>query len=417
MRRAILILTAVCLLSSYVHSHDLEEPIIPEDQLGYFDLRGPVAEVVEEDGRTYQRTIWRFDVAGRIVEYLHFSNPFSGDGGCIFRLTDHYRYAYSPSDGSIQYLYTYNEEYTLVDAYADEILPLFPSAPSRDEDYDKAAGESGDSSYCFSRQAAMANGKEYYYAKQYDRYRNRIAEVWVPEYDAERGWMITRTIRYYTDRELMGLAQGIRSARYETRDKEGTWRSDYYFAPTGKMVGFQSYKDLEPLYDWHLGQSDAEATDLMPADPSEETPAAFEYWGDINMEAFHMVVGYGEDEYECAVWPLPGGYWLALNHWSIAEEESGMSALGEGPFVERDTAASFLTRNYGGKALPVYASCEGKKIRKTIRYECSGVALSADPKTRRVLCRLTPLEGDQGEMIEGWIDEEWVCANTLTTCP
>ena len=48
--------------------------------------------------------------------------------------------------------------------------------------------------------------------------------------------------------------------------------------------------------------------------------------------------------------------------------------------------------------------------------------LDADPKTRRLLCRTNPSdwnweENPQYYSVYGWIDEEWVCANLLTTCP
>ena len=57
-----------------------------------------------------------------------------------------------------------------------------------------------------------------------------------------------------------------------------------------------------------------------------------------------------------------------------------------------------------------------------LRCESDLDVVDADPKTRRVLCRMNPNHWDWEESpqyyaVFGWMDEEWICANLLTTCP
>ena len=96
---------------------------VPDDHLGWFALRGPVKEVIEYNYADWRKTVWRFDTQGRLVLYEDYGNPFAGNGGCVFSLTNRYRYAYD-EEGKIQFLETYDEVNSLVDAYADMILNL-----------------------------------------------------------------------------------------------------------------------------------------------------------------------------------------------------------------------------------------------------------------------------------------------------
>ena len=74
----------------------------------------------------------------------------------------------------------------------------------------------------------------------------------------------------------------------------------------------------------------------------------------------------------------------------------------------------FMTRNYGGETIKCYERSYGKKVQSKLTKECSLRVLDADPQTRRLFCTI---EEDGFERAVGWIDEEWVCANLLTTCP
>ena len=111
-----LLVFALCSLLFLPAKAELTPPrdSVPEDHLAWFSLRGPVAEVVEYDYNNYGKTIWRFDTRGRLTEYYEYTHPFFENGGCVFGLWAHYRYAYDKK-GKIQFLETYNADHNNVD--------------------------------------------------------------------------------------------------------------------------------------------------------------------------------------------------------------------------------------------------------------------------------------------------------------
>jgi hypothetical protein len=90
------------------------------------------------------------------------------------------------------------------------------------------------------------------------------------------------------------------------------------------------------------------------------------------------------------------------------------------PIIKTDSVG-FSTRNYANQTIKMYKESDGKKVWDKLRVQCNIDVLDADPKTRRLLCRTNPgdwcWEGKQYYAVYGWVDEEWVCANLMTTCP
>ena len=175
---------------------------VPTDHLAYFDLHGPVREVTEYALYDYSKTVWKFDTQGRLTEYLRYGHPFVGSGGCVFRLAAHYRYAYD-KEGRIIFLYTYDEEYNLMDEYDDEILELFPSGVAA-EKMDGETEQLNDSTYCRSNWNAGN-----YSACHYDSHHNWTERVEAADGEAENARIAVREIRYYTDTELLGPTNTI----------------------------------------------------------------------------------------------------------------------------------------------------------------------------------------------------------------
>ncbi|MBQ2051453.1 MAG: hypothetical protein II495_04335 [Paludibacteraceae bacterium] len=165
-------------------------------------------------------------------------------------------------------------------------------------------------------------------------------------------------------------------------------------------------------------------------------------------KAFGLDFSYGGYVFQGNLYPLHDGRWVVLSRWCIDEEgtiyttnkdgeEVPAASLYKDPFggskypVIPADSVYFWTRNYGGQAIRFYSSAGGKDFKDTVNFECPLQAVDADIKTRRILCRTNPSDqiwsepenDDEKEWkrpyvsVEGWIDEEWVCANLLTTCP
>lgn len=164
---------------------------------------------------------------------------------------------------------------------------------------------------------------------------------------------------------------------------------------------------------------------------------------DYNRLDFALVVDYGGYTMDCAVWPLHNGYWLVNSHWCLEQmdrpwldpketpEYHDPFEGQENPSVHYSTV-SCVTRNYGGETVNFYAAPESDEIVcKTDYKEITLHVMDADPKTRRLLVYTAPEDECWGEPLDdfekeyrhkflalkGWIDEEWVCGNSLTTCP
>ena len=182
----------LCLFAVSCYGQEIPRSEIPDDHLAYFGLRGPVQEVREYGFYNYTKTVMRFDHKGRLTEYEEYGNPFAGDGGCVFRLMRRYRYAYD-TEGKIMFLETYDEDYALVDAYADMILELFPEKPSSYDAFEKAEREYGDTTYCYSRW--FNTDEKLYSGYQYDLQGNWTEHVYAV--DSDHADVTVREITYY----------------------------------------------------------------------------------------------------------------------------------------------------------------------------------------------------------------------------
>ncbi len=157
---------------------------------------------------------------------------------------------------------------------------------------------------------------------------------------------------------------------------------------------------------------------------------------------FNFILNYGGYDMMVRALKMPDGDWFVPYHWceeqdSEPEETEGQVEYKD-PFegkpypVVHNPHFSFVTRNYGGETINLYKESDGQEVACTIEYrEISLDVIDVDTKTRRILVQSNPKDWCWGEVEEdwqegyrhpfvelrGWIDEEWVCANTVTTCP
>ena len=174
--------------------------------------------------------------------------------------------------------------------------------------------------------------------------------------------------------------------------------------------------------------------DVLPIDFNED-------------DMFAFILDYGGYDMIVEAWQMPDGDWLIPYHWSemedggyYEEDEAGNQTEIEykDPFegqpypVIHNPHFSFATRNYGGDTINFYKAPDSREIVCTTNYpEISLDVIAVDIKTRRLLVQSNPKDWCWGEVEEewqegyrhpfvdlrGWVDEEWVCANTVTTCP
>ena len=162
---------------------------------------------------------------------------------------------------------------------------------------------------------------------------------------------------------------------------------------------------------------------------------------DYNNLDFALIVDYGGYTMDCAVWPLHNGYWLVNSHWCLDQEapEWKTDAVEyhdpfegeEHPSVHYSTVTC-STRNYGGETVSFYAEPGSDEVVcKTDYKEITLHVMDADPKTRRLLVYTAPEDACWGKpmdefekeyrhdflALKGWIDEVWVCGNSMSTCP
>ena len=352
---------------SGIADDSIPRSFVPDDHLAWFGLRGPVQEVREYDYGDYGKTVWRFDKQGRLVEYIAYGVPFTTAGGCVFGLFDHYRYAYD-ENGKIQFLETYNAENNVVDDYADLTLELFPPQCKDADLFSKAEPEFGDTSSCLGVWKDDKKG-QLYFGHRFDRYGN-----WIERVSAVLG----------------------DSLRAEVRVREITY-----------------YKDIESV-------------DQLPEGCDEKT-------------AFGLIFEYKGYAFEGLLYPLHNGKWIVLSYWCldemdgiyIGEDENGepIPAISryKDPFkgvkypVIQTDSVSCATRNYAQQTIKLYKNSKSNIVYDKLRVECNVDVLDADPKTRRVLVRTNPHDWRWQEQpyvsVYGWMDEEWICANLMTTCP
>ena len=164
--------------------------------------------------------------------------------------------------------------------------------------------------------------------------------------------------------------------------------------------------------------------------------------------AFDLVFEYKGYVFEGRLYPLHNKKWIVLSKWCLDEEETIYLTDEEGNEIQAKTqykdpfegmkypviktdSVSFSTRNYGGKEIKMYAKSVGNKVWDKFNIEISLDVLDADPVSRRVFCRTNPNDWCWGvpeseeekeyrhpyKSMIGWVDEEWICSNLLSTCP
>ena len=352
-----------------------ETEIPTENHLDYFDLHGPVKEVKEYNYGWHSKTIWRFDQQGRLTEYLNYATPFAGNGGCVFSLTDHYRYAYD-KEGSITVLEAFNDVENLDDANDGKILTLFPVRAPKDTLFKHAEKEFGDTTYCYSRWWNDEDPQKYF-GRTYDKFGNMIEEFYGIAGNSDHTDAVVRDISYYEPPRKTSVPIGNMLVLPEEINEKTAFSLNFVY------MGYVFEGLLYPLHHgcWIV----------------------LSHWCLDEMDGIYI----GEDE---DGEPIP----------AVSVYKDPFAGLTY-PIICTDSV-DFMTRNYGGQTIKLYRSADGKKVWDKISVECSMEVLDADPVTRRILCRTNPNNWDfetnpQYYSVYGWIDEEWTCSNLLTTCP
>ena len=166
-------------------------------------------------------------------------------------------------------------------------------------------------------------------------------------------------------------------------------------------------------------------------------------------DMFGLILDYGGYSMIVNAWQMPDGDWLIPYHWCEEEDGGGVyfkvdeqgnevEVVYKDPFegkpypVIHNPQFSFNTRNYGGQTINFYKAPDSQEVTCSTDYkEISLDVVGVDLKTRRLLVQSNSKDWCWGEPEEewqegyrhpfvelrGWIDEEWVCANTVTTCP
>lgn|GEM_PF-1140602 len=473
-RRVIVLFT---LIFAYTFSVWAEsEPIsiprdsVPENHLAWLGLCGPVAEMTEYDYSHYGKKICRFDKHGRLIEYIEYNQPFSDHGGCVFGLVAHYRYAYT-EEGKMIFEETYNVDYNTVDEFADITLELFPKQSLEENLMEQAMVEYGDSTYCFGEWTSSGN-VQHYKGVRYDSYGNWLEQVEANLDTSTNAQVYVREIKYYKDIDLLNLPVGTKSVTNEWMADDRSWRNRYDFDKDGNLTSFRSWvgekskaDSWEHLFEWSAENDEGLGSDYIVADDGKESKDVkrkIDYWtvpigeltilpDDINEKnGFGLIFNYMGYVFEGDLYPLHNGLWVVLNYWCLDEmdgiyldeedensEPVPASTRYKNPFagmrypIIKTDSVSFSTRNYGNQTINLYQSSDGKKVRSRLKVQCSLDVLDADPETRRLFVKTNPSDDCWGEpqteeekewihpfvAVKGWIDEEWVCANLLTTCP
>ena len=453
MKHALSLLSALFLTVFYTSAQGYETTIPDEDHLAYFDLRGPVKEVRLYDYAGHAKTIWQFDKQGRLTHYENYATPFAGNGGCVFGLTDRYRYAYDGWDGHMTVLEAFNEVENLVDENEGKILTLFPPRAEKDKLFEKATKEYGDSTYCFSKwYEKEGDPLSHYTGVRYDKYGNWIEQFFGTEDSYTHTDVYVREIRYYKDIELLNLPVGVKAVSHQWKSDGRKWGNRYEFDREGNMTSFRSWVDEEALYEWTPADEELGSDFIVPG--ANDKAREVEYWSTVPVgelkflpegvnekDAFYLCFDYMGYAFEGNLYPLHDGWWIVMSHWCLDEEETmyldeedengdpiPAASRYKDPFagmrypIIKTDSVSFISRNYGGQTIKMYKESEGKKVWDRLKVSCHLDVVDADPKTRRVLCRTNPNHWDWEESpqyyaVFGWMDEEWVCANLLTTCP
>jgi len=235
------------------------------------------------------------------------------------------------------------------------------------------------------------------------------------------------------------------------------WGNSYEFDREGNLTHFRSWVDEEELFVWERGEAVEEdgvplmGYELISWDPNPNGKQEVTYWeapvmsleqlpeGCNEKTAFGLIFDYKGYAFEGLLYPLHDGKWIVLSYWCldemdgiyIGEDENGepipAASQYKDPFkgvkypVIQTDSVSCATRNYAQQTIKLYKNSKGNFVYDKLRVECNVDVLDADPKTRRVLVRTNPNDWRWQEQpyvsVYGWMDEEWICANLMTTCP
>lgn len=278
-KNTLLIIAAFCIMGCQSQTGKADEKSsqiaeITQDtaqcgHLSLFGLHGPVAEVKVTYFDGYpSMEIYRFDEQGRLTHYNDFVNPGS-DPEKFWETMYQYDYWYDDNGqicGDEEDIKNFPQPYYDYEEYGNP------------DKYSVIRNSHGDIITFELKSDPDFNGT---ISWTYDINGNWIgkAEEWLNEYDAELENVVTREIRYYTETALMGLKKGVHIVRNSTEDDGRIWKNEYVFDRDGMLESFQSYVDDEPLYDWHRGQKDLTAEDLLIQEkPSENTKREIIFW-------------------------------------------------------------------------------------------------------------------------------------------
>ena len=342
-------------------------------------------------------------------------------------------------------LEAFNEVENLVDENDDKILTLFPLRAQKDSLFEKATKEYGDSTYCYSKwYEKEGDPLQHYTGVRYDKYGNWIEEFFGTEDSYTHTDTYVREISYYKDIELMNLPVGVRAVinQWEADDKK--WSNRYDFDKEGYLTHFRSwvkvdaYTPLEQLFEWDSKTDNTPGSDLISTELSDEVKREVYFWSSVPVgeftalpieemerDAFHLVFIYMGHVFQGDLYPLHNGLWVVMSRMSLDE------IIGdpyEDPFGDKrfpiigTDSVSTVTRNYGKETIKLFGAADSKKVWSTLKVQCEVQVLDADVKTRRVYCRTNPNDWDYEEnpqyySVIGWMDEEWICSNLMTTCP
>ncbi len=448
MKKTLFFLLCSLWFSAVYAQAEVPRDSVPDDHLAWFGLRGAVKEVVQYDYNNYGKTIWRFDTQGRLTEYIDYTHPFFENGGCVFGLWAHYRYAYD-KNGKIQFLETYNADNNTVDEWADMTLELFPPQYKGASFRDKAEKEYGDTTFCYNQWTPDGEISNYF-GVRYDRKGNWFEMVHTSEDGYTCASVVVREIKYYKDIALFDLPVGVKAVSHQWKSDGRKWGNRYEFDREGNMTSFRSWVDDEMLYEWTPADEELGSDFIVPG--AEDATRKVEYWSTVPVgelkflpegvnekDAFYLCFDYMGYAFEGSLYPLHNGWWIVLNYWCLdemdgiylGEDENGepipAASQYKDPFagmkypIIKTDSVSFSTRNYSNQIIKMYKESDGKKVYDKLRVQCNVDVLDADPKTRRLLCRTNPgdwcWDDKPYQSVYGWMDEEWVCANLLTTCP
>lgn len=289
MKKHFFLTLAILLTALFASAQGYETTIPDEDHMSYFDLRGPVQEVRLYNYGGHSKTLWKFDKQGRLTHYEAYATPFAGNGGCVFGMTDRYRYAYD-EEGKMIILETFNEVENLVDENDGKVLTLFPMREPKDVLFEQASKEYGDTTYCYSRwYEKEGDPLEHYHGRRYDKYGNWIEDFVGTEDSYSYTDTRVREIKYYKDIELMNLPMGVRSVinQWEADDKK--WSNRYDFDKEGYLTHFRSwvkvdaYTPLEQLFEWDVKTDNTPGSDLIAVESGESREVKREvyFWSSV----------------------------------------------------------------------------------------------------------------------------------------